>query len=78
MRKLRRVSGRQDEGDVMSYLPFYLPARLPAQVYRGRVRWKVNVCYRMLTRAVCVGYFTTGHRMTTEELEAVQGRLWEE
>ncbi|CAK7222414.1 Uracil-regulated protein 1 [Sporothrix bragantina] len=24
------------------------------------------------------GYFTTGHRMTTEELEAVQGRTWEE
>jgi hypothetical protein len=25
-----------------------------------------------------LGYFTTGHRMTTEELEAVQGRTWEE
>ncbi|EPE09677.1 gtp cyclohydrolase ii [Ophiostoma piceae UAMH 11346] len=24
------------------------------------------------------GYFTAGHRMTTEELEAVQGRTWEE
>ncbi|KIH88636.1 GTP cyclohydrolase II [Sporothrix brasiliensis 5110] len=24
------------------------------------------------------GYFTNGHRMTTEELEAVQGRTWEE
>jgi hypothetical protein len=24
------------------------------------------------------GYFTNGHRMTTEELEAVQGRGWEE
>ncbi|CAK7269505.1 Uracil-regulated protein 1 [Sporothrix epigloea] len=24
------------------------------------------------------GYFTTGHRMTTAELEAVQGRSWEE
>lgn len=24
------------------------------------------------------GYFTTGHRMTAEELQAVQGRLWEE
>lgn len=25
-----------------------------------------------------VGYFTTGHRMTEEELKAVQGRIWEE
>jgi hypothetical protein len=25
-----------------------------------------------------LGYFTTGHRMTQEELEAVQGRTWEE
>lgn len=24
------------------------------------------------------GYFTTGHRMTADELKAVQGRLWEE
>lgn len=32
----------------------------------------------LLTPVVCAGYFTTGHRMTTEELEAVQGRLWEE
>jgi hypothetical protein len=24
------------------------------------------------------GYFTTGHRMTEEELKAVQGRMWEE
>ena len=24
------------------------------------------------------GYFTAGKRMTTEELQAVQGRIWEE
>jgi hypothetical protein len=24
------------------------------------------------------GYFTTGHRMTEEELAAVKGRSWEE
>jgi hypothetical protein len=24
------------------------------------------------------GYFTTGHRMTEEELAAVKGRTWEE
>ncbi|PSS02426.1 GTP cyclohydrolase II [Coniella lustricola] len=27
---------------------------------------------------ITAGYFTTGHRMTNEELQAVQGRLWEE
>jgi uncharacterized membrane protein len=27
---------------------------------------------------IIAGYFTTGHRMTTEELEAVHGRTWEE
>lgn len=27
---------------------------------------------------VPAGYFTTGHRMTADELKAVQGRLWEE
>jgi hypothetical protein len=25
-----------------------------------------------------LGYFTTGHRMTEEELAAVKGRSWEE
>jgi hypothetical protein len=25
-----------------------------------------------------IGYFTTGHRMTAEELEKVKGRTWEE
>jgi hypothetical protein len=25
-----------------------------------------------------IGYFTAGHRMTEEELQAVQGRTWEE
>ncbi|KAK7708484.1 Uracil-regulated protein 1 [Diaporthe eres] len=27
---------------------------------------------------ITAGYFTTGHRMTADELKAVQGRLWEE
>ncbi|KAJ0117654.1 GTP cyclohydrolase II [Diaporthe amygdali] len=27
---------------------------------------------------ITAGYFTTGHRMTSDELKAVQGRLWEE
>ncbi|EON96149.1 putative gtp cyclohydrolase ii protein [Phaeoacremonium minimum UCRPA7] len=27
---------------------------------------------------ITAGYFTTGHRMTAEELQAVQGRVWEE
>jgi hypothetical protein len=25
-----------------------------------------------------LGYFTAGKRLTTEELQAVQGRIWEE
>jgi GTP cyclohydrolase II len=27
---------------------------------------------------ITAGYFTTGHRMTDEELKAVQGRIWED
>ncbi|KAK1835832.1 GTP cyclohydrolase N terminal-domain-containing protein [Podospora conica] len=27
---------------------------------------------------ITAGYFTTGHRMTAEELKAVQGRIWED
>jgi len=27
---------------------------------------------------ICTGYFTTGKKMTEEELKAVQGRMWEE
>ncbi|KAK0754809.1 GTP cyclohydrolase N terminal-domain-containing protein [Schizothecium vesticola] len=27
---------------------------------------------------ITAGYFTTGHRMTADELKAVQGRIWEE
>jgi hypothetical protein len=32
----------------------------------------------MIGLTVLQGYFTTGHRMTEEELAAVQGRSWEE
>jgi hypothetical protein len=32
----------------------------------------------MIRLNVLQGYFTTGHRMTEEELAAVQGRSWEE
>jgi hypothetical protein len=31
-----------------------------------------------LTQNFPAGYFTTGHRMTEEELKSVQGRIWEE
>jgi len=27
---------------------------------------------------ITAGYFTTGHRMTADELKAVQGRIWED
>jgi len=29
-------------------------------------------------KKILAGYFTTGHRMTADELKAVQGRIWEE
>ena len=31
-----------------------------------------------LTQNFPTGYFTTGHRMTEDELKSVQGRIWEE
>jgi hypothetical protein len=31
-----------------------------------------------LNNDALAGYFTTGHRMTEEELAAVKGRSWEE
>lgn len=32
----------------------------------------------LMTGINLAGYFTTGHRMTADELKAVQGRIWEE
>jgi hypothetical protein len=33
---------------------------------------------RLIGLNLVLGYFTTGHRMTEEELAAVKGRSWEE
>lgn len=37
-----------------------------------------SICYLESLVHYILGYFTTGYRMTQEELEAVQGRMWEE
>ena len=38
----------------------------------------LDICTAWEMVDIVKGYFTTGHRMTEEELQAVKGRSWEE
>jgi hypothetical protein len=39
---------------------------------------KMSVLFVIGLKSTGLGYFTTGHRMTEEELAAVKGRSWDE
>ena len=68
-----------------SWIPADSRVEIDAKITAGRTshflgkpllwRWW---CIAQLTTRLLTGYFTTGHRMTAEELQAVQGRVWEE
>lgn len=60
-----------------SWIPADSRVEIDAKINAGMVQ-----CCQPLSAFVDsnspTGYFTTGHRMTEEELKSVQGRIWEE
>lgn len=66
-----------------SWIPADSRVEIDAKITAGRTNvtpFKRQQGHKVanLTGPIFLGYFTTGHRMTAEELEAVQGRTWEE
>jgi hypothetical protein len=51
---------------------------IDAKITAGKVTWLTPHEMNCLLTGLSLGYFTSGHRMTEEELKAVQGRMWEE
>ncbi|KAI8633131.1 GTP cyclohydrolase N terminal-domain-containing protein [Xylariaceae sp. FL1651] len=55
----------------MSNIPIHERVELPEDLIPADSRVEIDA-------KITAGYFTTGHRMTEDELKAVQGRMWEE
>ncbi|KAJ9424705.1 GTP cyclohydrolase [Fusarium oxysporum] len=53
----------------MSKIPIHERVELPEELIPADSRVEIDA-------KITAGYFTTGKRMTTEELQAVQGRIW--
>lgn len=52
-------------------IPIHERVELPEELIPADSRVEIDA-------KITAGYFTTGHRMTGDELKAVQGRIWEE
>ncbi|KAI0168198.1 GTP cyclohydrolase N terminal-domain-containing protein [Pestalotiopsis sp. NC0098] len=52
-------------------IPIHERVELPEELIPDDSRVEIDA-------KITAGYFTTGHRMTEDELKAVQGRMWEE
>lgn len=63
------VLGLVDTGFIR--IPIHERVELPEELIPADSRVEIDA-------KITAGYFTTGHRMTDDELKAVQGRIWEE
>ncbi|EAQ86547.1 conserved hypothetical protein [Chaetomium globosum CBS 148.51] len=61
-----------------SWIPADSRVEIDAKINAGLLQCFRPVSASFLTQVFPAGYFTTGHRMTEEELKSVQGRIWEE
>jgi hypothetical protein len=61
-----------------SWIPADSRVEIDAKINAGMVAMLPALFGLLLTQNFPAGYFTTGHRMTEEELKSVQGRIWEE
>jgi hypothetical protein len=62
-----------------SWIPADSRVEIDAKINAGMVAMLPAALFGLfLTQNFPAGYFTTGHRMTEEELKSVQGRIWEE
>jgi GTP cyclohydrolase II len=61
-----------------SWIPADSRVEIDAKINAGLLQCCRPLSALFLTQVFPTGYFTTGHRMTEEELKSVQGRIWEE
>lgn len=69
--RMLSMSNMKHDAIVGQGIPIHERVELPESLIPADSRVEIDA-------KITAGYFTTGHRMTNEELAAVQGRLWED
>ncbi|KAI5921312.1 GTP cyclohydrolase N terminal-domain-containing protein [Camillea tinctor] len=69
--RMLSMSNMKHDAIVGQGIPIHERVELPAELIPADSRVEIDA-------KITAGYFTTGHRMTDEELQAVQGRMWDE
>ncbi|KAK4203668.1 GTP cyclohydrolase II [Triangularia verruculosa] len=69
--RMLSMSNMKHDAIVGQGIPIHERVELPEALIPADSRVEIDA-------KITAGYFTTGHRMTDEELKAVQGRIWEE
>ncbi|KAJ2993936.1 hypothetical protein NUW58_g1688 [Xylaria curta] len=69
--RMLSMSNMKHDAIVGQGIPIHERVELPEELIPADSRVEIDA-------KITAGYFTTGHRMTESELQAVQGRMWEE
>ncbi|KAI1852369.1 hypothetical protein JX266_002547 [Neoarthrinium moseri] len=69
--RMLSMSNMKHDAIVGQGIPIHERIELPEELIPEDSRVEIDA-------KITAGYFTTGHRMTDEELKAVQGRMWED
>ncbi|KAI0199058.1 GTP cyclohydrolase N terminal-domain-containing protein [Astrocystis sublimbata] len=69
--RMLSMSNMKHDAIVGQGIPIHERVELPEELIPADSRVEIDA-------KITAGYFTTGHRMTESELQAVQGRVWEE
>ncbi|KAL2157191.1 hypothetical protein VTH06DRAFT_6327 [Thermothelomyces fergusii] len=69
--RMLSMSNMKHDAIVGQGIPIYERVELPESLIPADSRVEIDA-------KINAGYFTTGHRMTEEELKSVQGRIWED
>ncbi|KAK7417322.1 putative GTP cyclohydrolase [Neonectria magnoliae] len=69
--RMLSMSNMKHDAIVGQGIPIHERVELPTELIPADSRVEIDA-------KITAGYFTTGKRMTAEELQAVQGRMWED
>ncbi|KAJ8108679.1 hypothetical protein ONZ43_g6351 [Nemania bipapillata] len=69
--RMLSMSNMKHDAIVGQGIPIHERVELPEELIPADSRVEIDA-------KITAGYFTTGHRMTEDELQAVKGRMWEE
>lgn len=69
--RMLSMSNMKHDAIVGQGIPIHERVELPEELIPADSRVEIDA-------KITAGYFTTGHRMTDDELKAVQGRIWED